>query len=150
MAFSDTISSGKAAVARIMDATIAASQRTPQAMRRLTSYLWPPRLLRRPPTDSFQQMAKLHGRDRHHPIGRRRPQKAFAFEPLGNRQAPWPSCQMILIRSPRAAEHKQMPAMRIALQRLLHKQRQPGKPRRISVRPVANQTLTPQLLNLSA
>jgi hypothetical protein len=53
MAFSDTISSGKAAVARIMDATIAASQRTPQAMRRLTSNLWPPRLLRRPPIDSF-------------------------------------------------------------------------------------------------
>ena len=49
--------------------------------------LWTPRLLRQPPIDAFQQIAKLRRRDRHRAVraiagGRRRPDKTAAFQPL--------------------------------------------------------------------
>jgi hypothetical protein len=43
-----------------------------------------------------------------------------------------------------AAEYEQVTTHWVALQRFLHHQRQTGKPLRISVWPVANQTFTPR------
>jgi len=53
----------------------------------------------------------------------KRPRSSFFVD----RQAPWPSCQMTFQATATTAEDEQMAAHRIALQRLLHHQRQTGK-----------------------
>jgi len=53
----------------------------------------------------------------------KRPRSSFFV----NSKAPWPSCQMTFQATATTAEDEQMPAHRIALQRLLHHQRQTGK-----------------------
>nr|AAA98375.1 unknown [Agrobacterium tumefaciens] len=53
----------------------------------------------------------------------KRPRSSFFV----NRQAPWPSCQITLIRPPPAAEYEQVSTHRVTLQRLLHHQRQTGE-----------------------
>ena len=43
---------------------------------------WSPGALRVAPIDPFKQIAKLSRRNRHHPIGRRRPDELAAFKPF--------------------------------------------------------------------
>src|SRR5216683_587075 len=48
-----------------------------------TSRFRPPGFLRHSPVDALEQITHLPGADRHHPVRRRRPNKAAAFQPLG-------------------------------------------------------------------
>src|SRR5258708_39749703 len=75
-----------------------------------------------------EKVAALRRRDRHHAVGRRRPQEAAALQPLREQAralAVVPD-HLQKIASP-ATEAKQMPAQRIAAQDLLHLQRQRRK-----------------------
>ena len=59
-----------------------------------------PRLLRHAPIDAFEQIAKLRRRNRHHPVGRRRPGSGLA--PAASRTDTFcPSCHSTLISPPR-------------------------------------------------
>src|SRR5215470_9855385 len=85
--------------------------------------LWSPRVLRHPPIDAFQQIAELRRRDRHHTIRWRRPEEAASFQPLGEQAHPLPIMPEHFDQSAApAAEHEQMPIVRIAPERLLHQQ----------------------------
>src|SRR5215475_4357094 len=87
--------------------------------------LWSPRVLRHPPVDAFEQIAKLRRRDRHHTIGRRWPEEASPFQPLRKQAHPLAVMPEYLDQSAApATEHEQMPAVRIAPERLLHQERQ--------------------------
>src|SRR6476619_811462 len=88
--------------------------------------LRPPRVLWHPPVDPFQQISQLRRRDRHRPVGWRWPDEAPALQPLGKQThalAVMPN-DFDQASAP-AAEHEQMALMRIALELLLHQQRQP-------------------------
>ena len=81
------------------------------------------RLLRMPPVDPGQQITELRRRDRHHTVGRARPQETAALQPLREQAgalAVMPD-HLQQIAAP-AAEAEQMAAQRIALQHLLHLQ----------------------------
>jgi hypothetical protein len=52
--------------------------------------------------------------------------------------------------APAAAEHEEIPGVRIALQRLLHLKGEPFMPRRMSVWPVAIYTRTPEGMGIIA
>ena len=81
------------------------------------------------------KIAELRRADRHHAVGRRRPQEAAALQSLAEQAhalAVVPE-HLDQLTAP-AAEHEQMPAVRIAPQDLLHLQRaRPLKPLRMSV-----------------
>src|SRR5215472_4149210 len=96
-----------------------------------TGRLWSPRVLRQTPIDPFQQISQLRRRDRHRPIRAlarhgRWPDKPPAFEPLCEQaHALTIVPQHFYQRAAPAAEHEQMASVWIALERLLHQQRQP-------------------------
>src|SRR5215470_6873367 len=84
-----------------------------------------PRALRHPPIDAFEQIAELRRRDRHRAVRRQGPDEASALQPLrieAHALAVVP--QNLDQRAAAAAEHEQMPTMRIVLEFLLHQQRQ--------------------------
>src|SRR5262249_52669374 len=87
--------------------------------------LWTPGLLRHPPVDALQQITKLRGRDRHRTISRRWPQEPATLQSLGEQAHALSVMPQHLDQATTPApEHEQMPAMRIALERLRHHQRQ--------------------------
>src|SRR5437016_1290760 len=87
--------------------------------------LWTPGLLWHSPVDAFQQITKLRRRDGHRAISRRRPQEAATLQSLGEQAQTLSVMPQHLDQTTApAAEHEQMPAVRIALERLLHHQRQ--------------------------
>ena len=93
----------------------------PRSARRLRS----PRVLRHPPVDAFEQVAKLRRCDRHHAVSRRRPDEAASLQTFGEQAHALAVMPQHLDQSATpAAEHEQMPAMRIMFERLLHLQRQ--------------------------
>ena len=63
----------------------------------LTGSLWTPCCLRHPPVNSGQKIGQLRNADGNNTGHRNRPRSSLFV----NRHAPWPSCQMILMRSPR-------------------------------------------------
>jgi hypothetical protein len=81
----------------------------------------PPRLLGVPPINAGQQVTELRGRDRHHAIRRRWPQKASPFQTLREQArtlAIVPDhLQQVAATAPEA---KQMSAQRVAAKHLLH------------------------------
>ena len=87
-----------------------------------------PRLLWVSPINAGQQVTELRRRDRHHAIRRRRPQKATAFQTLREQAralAIVPDhLQQVAAAAPKA---KQMSAQRVAVQHLLHLERQARK-----------------------
>src|SRR5262245_39368379 len=94
-------------------------------MLRSAGSLRSPCVLRHPPIDAFQQIAELGRRDRHHPVRRRRPEETAPFQPLREQTHPLPVMPEYLDQSAApATEHEQMPAVRIAPERLLHQERQ--------------------------
>src|SRR5580704_1892792 len=96
-----------------------------QSVARLPGRLRSPRALRRTPVDAFEQIAELCRCDRHRAVRRRWPDETAAFQPLGEQaQALAVVPQHLDQSAATAAEHEQMPAMRVALQLLLHHQRQ--------------------------
>src|SRR5215472_723576 len=92
--------------------------------------LRPPGVLRQPPIDAFQQISQLRRRDGHRAIlafarNGRWPDKTPAFEPFCEQaHAKTVVPQHFDQRAAPAAEHEQMASVRIALERLLHQQRQ--------------------------
>src|SRR5262245_26865206 len=80
-----------------------------------------PRALRHPPIDAFQQIAKLRRRDRYRPVSRRWPDEAATFQSL-RKQAHTLAVMPQHLDQPAApaAEHEQMPAVRITLELLLN------------------------------
>ena len=83
----------------------------------------PPRLLRMSPIDAGQQITELRRRDRHHAVGRARPQEAAPLQALREQAgalAVMPDHLQQIAAA--AAEAKQMAAQRIAPQHLLHLQ----------------------------
>src|SRR5205814_8647731 len=86
--------------------------------------LWTPALLWHPPVDAFEQITKLRGRDGHRTISRRRPQEPATLQSLGEQDHALSVIPQDLDQAATpAAEHEQMPAVRIAPQRLLHHER---------------------------
>ena len=89
-----------------------------------------PGVLRQAPVDPYEQISQLRRRDRHPPIltltwNGRWPDEAATFQPLGEQAHSLPIVPQHLEQAaPTAAEHEQMAVVRIALQRLLHQQRQ--------------------------
>ena len=87
-------------------------------------------MLRKPPVDPFEKVAELRRRDRHPPVrvfagSRRRPDEAASFQPLREQAHPLSIVPKDLDQpATTTAEHEQMPVVRIALERLLHQQRQ--------------------------
>ena len=93
-----------------------------------------PGLLRRPPINAFEQITQLRRGNRHRAVGWRGPEETPALQPLGEQAstlAIMPDDFDEIAAT--TAENEKMPAMRIALQRLLPSKASPGKPRRISV-----------------
>src|ERR1700733_10349505 len=92
--------------------------------------LWPPCPLRQPPVDPFQQIAELRRRDRHGSIRvlarcRRRPHEPATLQPLGKQaQALSVVPQNLDQSAAAAAEYEQVAGVGVALERLLHQQRQ--------------------------
>ena len=92
---------------------------------RSTHSFGPPRPLRMAPIDAFEQIAKLRRRDHHRSVCNLRPDETAALQALGEQAhalAFMP--QNFDQTATAAAEHEQVAAMRIALQRLLDQQRQ--------------------------
>src|SRR5215475_5479486 len=87
-----------------------------------------PRALWHPPIDAFQQIAKLRRRDRYRPVSRRWPDEAATFQSL-RKQAHTLAVMPQHLDQPAAlaAEHEQMPAVRITLELLLNQKCQPIK-----------------------
>src|SRR5882672_3772630 len=92
---------------------------------RLSRGLWTPRVLRHAPIDAFQQIAELRRRDRDGSCRRRGPDEAAAFQPLGE-QAHALAVVPQNLDQPTApsAKHEKLSAVRIALELLLHQERQ--------------------------
>ena len=85
----------------------------------------PPRLLWVSPVDAGQQVAELRRRDRHHAVGRARPQEAALLQALGEQACPLAVMPDHLQQvAATAAEAKQMAVQRVAMQNLLDLQGQ--------------------------
>src|SRR5215469_11433763 len=92
---------------------------------RLSRGLWTPRVLRHTPVDAFQQIAELRRRDRDGARRCRGPDEAATLQPLGEQaQALAVVPQNLDQPAATAAKHKKLPAVRIALELLLHQERQ--------------------------
>src|SRR5262245_43899468 len=97
-----------------------------QSARRLRT----PSVLRQPPVDALEQISQLRRRDRHRAIGSlarscRRPDEAAALQPLGEQAHALAVVPQHLDQAAApAAEHEQLAVVGIALERLLHQQRQ--------------------------
>src|SRR5581483_1398918 len=92
-------------------------------MSQSASSLRSPRPLRHPPIDAFEKITKLRRRDRHRPIGRRWPDEAPTLQPLREQAHPLSVMPEYLDQTAApAAEHEQVPAMRVTLERLLHQE----------------------------
>src|SRR5512146_798937 len=88
-----------------------------------------PGFLRHSPINALEQIAQLRRRDRHRPIGRRRPQKPPSLEPFREQAHPLAVVPKAFDEIAAAtAKDEQMAAMRIAIQRLLHHQRKAVEP----------------------
>jgi len=71
---------------------------------------------------------RWHHRDRHHAVGRRRPQEPAALQPLREQARTLTIVPDHLYQiAPPAPEYEQVPTVGIAPQDLLDLQRQPGK-----------------------
>src|SRR3569832_257598 len=82
-----------------------------------------PGLLRHPPVDALQQVAKLGWGDRHHTNNRQRPQEAAALQPLGvERHAQSVVPKYLDQLAAFAAEHIEVAAVRVSRERFLHQQ----------------------------
>src|SRR5882762_5465641 len=93
----------------------------PNSARDLRSH----RALRRPPVDTFQKIPELRRRDRHRIADRTRPDEAPALQPFRKQAQALAVVPEHLDQIPAlTTKDEQMPAMRIAAQRLLHAQRQ--------------------------
>ena len=96
----------------------------------VASCLWTPRVLRQPPTDTFQQISQLRRGDRHrsfHTVARsgRRPNETPALQPLRKQTRALAVMPQYLDQGATpTTEDEQMAIVRIALERLLHQQRQ--------------------------
>src|SRR5271154_3494464 len=98
--------------------------RQAQASTSSAGRLWTPGLLWHPPVDAFEQITKLRGRDGHRTISRRRPQEVTTFQPLGEQAHALSIMPQDLDQTAApATECEQMPAVWIALERLLYQQR---------------------------
>src|SRR5262245_43733736 len=87
-----------------------------------------PRPLRHPPIDPFQKIGQLRWRDRHRPIGGRWPDEAASFQSLRKQTHALAVVPQNLDQpAAAAAEDKQMATMWIALELLLHHEREPVK-----------------------
>src|SRR6266540_5287629 len=96
-----------------------------QSVAHLSSRLRPPCPLRHAPIDPFEKISQLRRRDRHRPIRRRGPDEAPALQPLGKQAQPLAVVPQNLDQTAATAtEHEQMPAVRIALERLLNQKSQ--------------------------
>jgi len=85
--------------------------------------------LRQSPIDPFQKITELCRRDRHRSIRRRWPDEAPALQPFGEQAHALPVVPEHLDQpAAPTAEHKKVPVVRIALERLLHQQRQAVEP----------------------
>nr|CAJ30156.1 hypothetical protein mgI544 [Magnetospirillum gryphiswaldense MSR-1] len=83
------------------------------------------RLARVPPVDPVQHIGELRGRNRHHAVGRRRPDEAPFLQALGVERHAQPVMPDDLDHvAPAPPEDEKITSMGIALQRLLHLQRQ--------------------------
>src|SRR5882672_71209 len=92
---------------------------------RLSRGLWTPRVLRHAPIDAFQQIAELRRRDRDGSCRRRGPDEAAAFQPLGEQAHALAVVPQNLDQpAAPATENEKLPAVRIALELLLHQERQ--------------------------
>src|SRR5260364_132425 len=92
---------------------------------RSTNSFRAPRPLRMPPVDAFTQIAELGRRYRHRSVHSLWPDEAAALQPLREQAHALAVVPQHLDQAAAAAaEHKQMAAMRIALQGLLDQQRQ--------------------------
>ena len=89
-----------------------------------------PRVLRQTPVDPFQQISQLRRRDRHRPIrifarNGRWPDEAASLQPRRIQAHPLAVVPQDLDQAAApATEYEQMAVMGIALERLLHQQRQ--------------------------
>src|ERR1041385_4978042 len=89
----------------------------------------PPGVLRHAPVYPFQQISQLRRRNRHHPIGRRRPNEPATIQPLrveAHALAVMP--QHLDQRAAATTEHEQMTTVGIMLELLLHQERQAVEP----------------------
>src|SRR5258707_139713 len=92
---------------------------------RVSPCLWTPRMLRHAPVDGFQRMAELRGRDRDDALRCRRPDEAAGLQPLREQTHALPVVPQNLDRSAAtSAKDKELAAVRIALELLLHQERQ--------------------------
>src|SRR5260370_37093037 len=97
---------------------------------RLSRCLWTPRMLRHAPVDAFQQIAELRRRDRDDALRCRRPDEAAALQPLREQTHALPVVPQNLDQSAAtSAKDKELAAVRIALELLLHRseERRVGK-----------------------
>src|SRR5258706_6850206 len=95
---------------------------------RLSRGLWTPRVLWHAPVDAFQQIAKLRRRDRDGARRRRGPDEAATLQPLGEQaQALAVVPQNLDQPTTPSAKHEKLSAVRIALELLLHQERQAVK-----------------------
>src|SRR6476659_1264209 len=84
----------------------------------------PPRVLRSPPIDPFEQITELCGSDRHRPATARRPDEPSPLEPLGEQTlhlAIVPKTLDEVAAAP--AKDKKLPAIGIVLEGLLNQER---------------------------
>jgi hypothetical protein len=96
---------------------------------RLPGELRSPGSARHPPVDSFKQVAKLGCRDRHHPVGRRRPDETSVLQPLGEQTHALPVAPEDLDEvTTLAAKDENMAAIGVAPENLLNLQRQAVHP----------------------
>src|SRR6266567_5625760 len=88
-------------------------------------HLRPPRVLRHPPVDPFEQITKLRRRDRHQTGRWRLPDEATPLQSLRKQAHPLPVVPQHLDQGTApATEDEQVSAVRIALELLLDQQRQ--------------------------
>ena len=93
-------------------------------MSRSTDRFRSPGILRRAPIDPRKEITKLGRTDRHDAVRRRRPKKTTTLEPLRKQTLPLTIVPEAFdeIAAP-TTKNEKMPAMWIALERLLHQQR---------------------------
>jgi hypothetical protein len=98
-----------------------------------------------PPIDSVEHVGEPRRRDSDQPVGRRWPDEPAVLQPLGiQRHAKSVMPKNLDQVTSGTSEDVKIARMRIALQGLRTCRARPFMPRRISVRPIASQTRTPE------